>query len=237
MINMHSILKKLKGGLIVSCQALEHEPLYGSDIMARMAIAAVEGGAVGIRANTPVDIKAIKKAVSVPVIGLYKVDYDNSEIYITPTVKEVEAVVDAGADIVAIDLTSRRRPDGMDNVQLIAETKAKFPEVLLMADVSTAEEAKSAAAAGVNLISTTMVGYTQYTTDVKNFDPDILKDIVSSVTIPVVAEGRIYSPEQAAKCLELGAFSVVVGSAITRPHEITRRFTNEMAREKEVGTQ
>lgn len=233
---MHSILEKLKGGLIVSCQALETEPLHGSEIMARMAIAAVEGGAVGIRANTPMDIKAIKNAVSVPVVGLYKVDYDNSEIYITPTIKEAEAVIAAGADIVAIDLTARPRPDGKDRNELIADVKAKYPEVLLMADVSTVEEAKAAADAGVDLISTTMVGYTPYTSDVKKFDPDILFEMISSIPIPVVAEGRIHYPEQAAKCLELGAFSVVVGSAITRPQEITRRFTDAMFKGKGVET-
>jgi N-acylglucosamine-6-phosphate 2-epimerase len=233
---MQSILEKLKGGLIVSCQALKDEPLYGSEIMAKMAIAAIEGGAAGIRANTPDDIRAIKKVVSVPIIGLFKVDFDNSEIYITPTMKEVEAVIDAGADIVAIDLTARNRPDGMDNGQFIAAIKNRYPEVLLMADISTVEEAKAASLSGADLISTTMVGYTPYTSEVKCFNPEILKQIVSSVNIPVVAEGRIYYPEQAAQCIELGAFSVVVGSAITRPQEITKRFTNEIFREKGVET-
>ena len=125
-----NVFDKIKGGLIVSCQALETEPLYSSKIMARMAFAAKEGGAVGIRANTPEDIIAIKKEVDLPVIGLYKVDYDNSEIYITPTMKEIDAIMTAAPDIIALDATNRKRPDGSTIETFFPEVRKKYPDML-----------------------------------------------------------------------------------------------------------
>lgn len=232
---MAEFIHQLEKKLIVSCQALKNEPLYSSEIMARMAIAAVEGGAAGIRANTPQDIKAIKKSVKVPVVGLYKQDYENSEIYITPTIKEAEAIIEAGADIIAIDFTERARPDGKTANEFLAELKRNFPNIPIMADISTVQEAVKAAAVGVDLISTTLVGYTPYTSHIKSFQPDILINLIKEVDIPIVAEGRIQTPEQAAHCLELGAYSVVVGSAITRPQEITKRFLIEMSKLKGVN--
>ncbi|WP_210367557.1 N-acetylmannosamine-6-phosphate 2-epimerase [Bacillus sp. REN3] len=227
---MAQILDQLQGKLIVSCQALENEPLYGAEIMAKMAVAAVEGGAAGIRANTPQDIQAIKKSVRVPVIGLYKRDYENSDIYITPTIREVEAIAEAGADIIAVDLTERERPDGRTANQLLAEIKRKFPKIPIMADISTAKEAVNVSIGGADLISTTLVGYTSYTSHIHSFQPSILSEIIEKVDSPIVAEGRIETPQQAALCLELGAFSVVVGSAITRPQVIARRFSIEMSK-------
>ncbi|MBT2758048.1 N-acetylmannosamine-6-phosphate 2-epimerase [Mesobacillus foraminis] len=221
---MTDLLSRLKGKLIVSCQALENEPLYGSCIMAKMATAAVAGGAAAIRANTPEDIREIKKAVGVTVIGLYKRDYEDSEIYITPTLREVEQIVLAGADIVAADLTLRRRPYNHTSDQFIKDYKRNFPQVPLMADIATVAESINAVELGADLISTTLVGYTEETKHVKEFNPLILKEIVEKTTRPVIAEGRIYTPEEAELALEMGAYAVVVGSAITRPLVMTERF-------------
>lgn len=135
-----NVFDKIKGGLIVSCQALETEPLYSSKIMARMAFAAKEGGAVGIRANTPEDIIAIKKEVDLPVIGLYKVDYDNSEIYITPTMKEIDAIMTAAPDIIALDATNRKRPDGSTIETFFPEVRKKYPDMIFMADCASYED-------------------------------------------------------------------------------------------------
>ncbi|WP_121614122.1 N-acetylmannosamine-6-phosphate 2-epimerase [Mesobacillus foraminis] len=228
---MGDVLSRLKGKLIVSCQALENEPLYGSGTMAKMAIAAVAGGAVAIRANTPEDIREIKKAVDVPVIGLYKRDYEDSQVYITPTLREAEQIVLAGADIVAADLTHRRRPYNHTSDQFIKEYKRNFPQVPLMADIATVAESINAAELGADLISTTLVGYTQETKHVKEFNPQILKEIVEKTARPVIAEGRIYTPEEAELALEMGAYAIVVGSAITRPLVITERFVAKIQKQ------
>lgn len=225
---MNPILKNLEGGLIVSCQALEDEPLYGSTIMGKMASAAREGGAVGIRANTPADIKAIKQAIDLPVIGLYKKNYQDSEIYITPTLKEVAEVVEAGADIVAFDATNRIRPGGQLLADFVKEIKEKFPSVLLMADISTIEEGLDAVDLGCELISTTLAGYTPYTEHITAFDKALLNALVEKTECPIIAEGRVNTPELAAECIRAGAFAVVVGSAITRPQEITKQFAKEI---------
>ncbi|MFO7173754.1 MAG: N-acetylmannosamine-6-phosphate 2-epimerase, partial [Bacillota bacterium] len=160
-LNRQEILERLRGGLIVSCQALEGEPLHGPGFMAAMARAAEMGGAVGIRANSPEDIRAIKAVCSLPLIGLYKRTYPNSDIYITPTMREVRAVVEAGAELVAIDATQRPRPDGLTLEELVRQIRAES-EVLIVGDVSTYEEGVAAARAGVDIVSTTLSGYTPY---------------------------------------------------------------------------
>lgn len=226
-----NLLQSFKHGLIVSCQALEDEPLYSDDTMARMALAAKEGGAVGIRANTVRDIESIKRKVSLPLIGLWKQDYEDSEVYITPTIREVDAVIRAGADIVAIDATNRYRPYGEsldETVNYIRRNSA----CLIMADVSTLEEGIHAEQLGIDLVSTTLSGYTDYSRLNKTPDFQLIVELVSRISIPVIAEGRINSPEQASFCLELGAYAVVVGGAITRPQSITRRFVNELQKYK-----
>ncbi|CEG28589.1 N-acetylmannosamine-6-phosphate 2-epimerase [Bacillus sp. B-jedd] len=227
---MNPLLQNLEGGLIVSCQALEDEPLYGSAIMGKMAIAAREGGAVGIRANTPADIKAIKQAIDLPVIGLYKKNYQDSEIYITPTIKEVAEVVEAGADIVAFDATDRVRPGGQLLDDFVEEIRIRFPSVLLMADISTTEEGLHAVGLGCDLISTTLAGYTPYTEHITTFDKTLLTVLVEKTGCPIIAEGRVNTPELAAECIREGAFAVVVGSAITRPQEITKQFAKEIGK-------
>ena len=221
---MIDFIDKVKGGLIVSCQALEDEPLFGDGIMAKMATAAMLGGAVGIRSNSVRDIVQIREAVNLPLIGLIKKQYGDCEVYITPTMKEVSDVVEAGADVVAIDCTNRERPDGRTLKELISEVKEKYPEVLIMADISSLDEGIYAEKLGVNIISTTLSGYTDYSPNLEGPDFQLISDLYKNVKLPIVAEGKISTPEEAKRCLELGATSVVVGGAITRPKQITERF-------------
>ncbi|MGD6876098.1 N-acetylmannosamine-6-phosphate 2-epimerase [Bacillus infantis] len=225
---MDSLLENLKGGLIVSCQALEHEPLYGSSMMGKMALAAAEGGAAAIRANTAPDIIEIKKMVELPVVGLVKRNYVDSEIYITPTLREVHEGVEAGADIIAFDATGRIRPEGQVLTDFIKEIRQCYPCHLLMADIATLEEGILAARLGVDLISTTLCGYTPYTAHIGTFCKHLLAELLQKTHVPIIAEGRISTPSLASECIKIGAHAVVVGSAITRPQEITRSFVREM---------
>lgn len=217
-------------GLIVSCQALPHEPLHSPFIMGRMARAAAEGGAIGIRANTPVDIEEIKKNVDLPIIGIIKKDYEDSPIYITPTMDEVDALVACGVDVIAMDATCQLRPGGMDLDTFFAKVREKYPEQLFMADCATVEEAVHADAIGFDYIGTTLVGYTPQSQNLKieANDFEIIRKILEQVKHPVIAEGNINTPEKARRVLELGCASVVVGSIITRPQLITKAFVEEI---------
>ncbi|WP_308635702.1 N-acetylmannosamine-6-phosphate 2-epimerase [Paenibacillus silvisoli] len=219
-----SLIEQLRNGCIVSCQALEHEPLFGSNIMSAMAVAAEMGGAAAIRANTPKDIAAIKARCSLPVIGLYKKHYPDSDVYITPTIKEVEELVAAGSDFIALDATVQPRPNGQDFRGLLQEIRAAYPDVMLVADVSTYEEGVLAMELGVDLISTTMSGYTPYSPQREEPDIGLVERLAVLNRVPVLAEGRIWTVDEMLRCFEAGAFAVVVGTAITRPQEITKRF-------------
>lgn len=221
------ILGRIRHGLIVSCQAFPGEPLHGPEIMARMALAASMGGAVGIRADSGADIERIKKTVGLPVIGIVKRAYPDSAVYITPTMQEVEEVVAAGAEIVAMDATKRRRPGNEELARFVDEIRKKH-EILLMADVSSLEEALTACRLGFDLISTTLAGYTDYSPETEGPDFDLIRSICSAVKIPVIAEGRIRTPEEARRCLACGAYAVVVGTAISRPQLITKRFVDRL---------
>jgi putative N-acetylmannosamine-6-phosphate epimerase len=227
-----AVLHHIRGGLVVSCQALEHEPLHSPSIMARMGIAAKEGGAVAIRANSGVDIRAIKEATGLPVIGLVKRFYPDCGVFITPTMEEVKEAVAAGAEIIAIDATNRPRPDGLTTEEHILAVKEAFPHVLVMADISTLEEGIHAAKYGADIVGSTLSGYTPYTRNLNKPDYTLLAQLVQRLSIPVIAEGNIRTPEEAVKCYELGVWSVVVGSAITRPQEITRWFVQRIERGK-----
>ena len=219
-------LEKVKGKLIVSCQALEDEPLHSSFIMGRMAYAALVGGASGIRANTISDIQEIKKNVDLPIIGIIKQQYGDNQVYITPTMKEIDALAAEGVDIIALDGTKRERPDGNTLENLMKEAKIKYPNQLFMADISSVEEAVEAARVGFDIVGTTLVGYTEYT---KGKDPlTELEKVIKAVTVPVIGEGNIDTPVKDKKALELGAYAVVVGGAITRPQQITKKFVTEM---------
>jgi N-acylglucosamine-6-phosphate 2-epimerase len=218
------MVTQLQGGFIVSCQALEDEPLFGSNIMASIALAAEQGGAAGIRANSAADIRAIKAKVKLPVIGLYKKHYPDSEVYITPTMEEVDQIVEAGAELVAIDATNRSRPGGLSLPEFIRAIRKRHPQCLIVADVSTYEEGIQAAALGADLVSTTLSGYTPYSPQQEEPDIELVRRLARHRTFPVLAEGRIWTPEQCVECFQAGAHAVVVGTAITRPREITRRF-------------
>ena len=227
----HELFNRLRGGLIVPCQALEGEPLHGSEIMARMAIAARIGGAVGIRANSPEDVAAIRSAVDLPIIGIYKVQEPGFEVYITPRLEHARAVLEAGANIVAVDATARPHPEAEDGAAYIRHLKAAL-SCPIMADVSTVEEGLAAAEAGADLVATTMSGYTSYSVRSEAPDLELIEALAARLSIPVIAEGRIRSPEQAVAALEAGAFAVVVGGAITRPQEITRWFVQAIRRRR-----
>lgn len=223
------ILKKIKGGLIVSCQALETEPLHDSYIMSKMAWAAYLGGAVGIRANTVSDITAIKEKVDLPVIGIIKQIYDDSEVYITPTVKEVDALAKIGCEIIAVDATDRPRPGGVTLEKFFTEVRSKYPNQLFMADTSCYEEGKRAEELGFDLIGTTMAGYTPYTKGVSLPDFRLMERYVTELNTPVIAEGGIWMPDELKKTIDIGVHSAVIGTAITRPMDITKRFVNAIS--------
>lgn len=218
------ILNKIKGGLIVSCQALENEPLHSSYIMSKMAYAAYLGGAVGIRANSIADITEIKKVVDLPIIGIIKKIYNEDEVYITPTIKEVGELVSCGVDIIAMDCTFGKRPNNETLEDFIKKVKKRYPKQLLMADCSTYEEGMHAASLNIDLIGTTMSGYTEYTKGVSLPNISMMRALVKYCQKPVIAEGGIWNPDQLKEAMDAGVWSAVVGSAITRPMEITKRF-------------
>lgn len=224
------MLEQIKGKLVVSCQALENEPLHSPFIMGRMALAAAQGGAAGIRANSVADIAAIKQQVTLPVIGIIKRDYPGSEVFITATMREVTELMRAAPEMIALDATARARPDGETLEQLVRRIRRDFPEVLLMADISDVDEAVAADALGFDCVGTTLYGYTAPTRGHRLPENDfaLLKDVLAAVAVPVIAEGNVDTPERAARCLSLGAHAVVVGGAITRPQQITRRFTDTL---------
>ena len=220
---------KLPNDLIVSCQALEDEPLHSSFIMSKLALAAQEGGAKGIRANSYEDITAIKKEVSLPVIGIVKRDYDNSEVFITATTKEVDELLESGCEVIALDATLRKRPKESLK-EIVGYVRDKAPEVELMADCSTIEDCLHADELGFDYIGTTLHGYTKETEGHKLFNDDFafLKEVIAKVSKPVIAEGNIMTPDMLAKAFELGSYAVVVGGAITRPQQITARFAEKV---------
>lgn len=228
-IRTMAFAEQVKGSLIVSCQALSHEPLFGAEIMAKMALAAALGGAKAIRANTPVDIAAIRSTVDLPIIGLWKVDFPGYPVYITPTLEQAKAVAEAGADIIAIDATDRLRPQPgslADFIRAIHEETGK----LVLADIATYAEGLAAEAAGADMISTTMSGYTDNSPKREGPDLDLVRLLATTLQAPLFAEGRYRTPEQVRQALNLGATAVIVGGAITRPLEITKWFLAEMGK-------
>ncbi|PAD35485.1 MULTISPECIES: N-acetylmannosamine-6-phosphate 2-epimerase [Terribacillus] len=222
------MLNEVKHNLIVSCQALPEEPLHSSFIMSKMALAAKQGGAKGIRANSKEDIIEIKKEVSLPVVGIIKRDYKDSSVYITPTYQEIDELLESGCEMIAMDATERRRPEGIELGELVRYVREKDSSVQLMADIATLEDAIQADQLGFDCVSTTLYGYTEETKNNKLYDNDFefLKRVLDNVSIPVIAEGNVITPEMAKRCLQLGAYSVVVGGAITRPQQITERFVD-----------
>ena len=225
MKNKHvEILTKIENELVVSCQALADEPLHSPFIMGRMAVAAQDGGAKGIRANGVEDIKEIKEVVDLPIIGIIKQTYGNSDVFITPTLKEINLLYNEGVDIIALDATDRVRPNGETIREHFPKVREKYPDQLFMADCSTYEEAVEAAELGFDCVGTTLRGYTDNTKDTKLPDMEMIQKLVQDISVPIIAEGGIWTPEQLKHVFELGVHSAVVGTAITRPREITERF-------------
>lgn len=216
--------------LIVSCQALPEEPLHSSFIMGRMAMAAKEGGAGGIRANSVEDIEEIQKNVDLPIIGIIKRDYPDSAVRITPTIREVDELMQIKPDVIATDATCRIRPDGKKLEEFYAEVREKYPQQPLMADCSTMEEMLYADELGFDFIGTTLVGYTEESKGchIENNDFELIRKLIKQVKHPVIGEGNIDTPQKLKRVIEIGVYSVVVGSAITRPQLITKSFTDAL---------
>ncbi len=215
----------IEGRLIVSCQALPDEPLHSSHIMSRMAYAAMLGGAAGIRANSVEDITEIRKAVNLPIIGLIKRVFDNSPVYITPTMEDVDALAAIGVEVIAIDATARPRPTGTTISEDFPLIRQKYPDQLFMADCSTVEDALRAVELGFDCVGTTLCGYTDETKHIKIPSFELLAELGTKIHIPVIAEGGIWSPAELKKAISIpGIHAAVVGSAITRPMEITRKY-------------
>jgi N-acylglucosamine-6-phosphate 2-epimerase len=227
---MKECAEQLKGRLVVSCQALPDEPLHSSFIMGRMALAAKQGGAAGIRANTKQDILEIRSQTSLPIIGIVKRDYDGSGVYITPTMKEIDELMEVKPEIIAMDATGGLRPGNLTLDEFFRQAKEKYPDQLWMADCSTVEEAVHADGLGFDFIGTTMVGYTDQSRGdkIEANDFEIIREILAKVEHRVIAEGNIDTPAKAKRVIELGSFCVVVGSVITRPQLITKAFAESL---------
>lgn len=225
---MNDILRQLQGGLIVSCQAYPGEPMLDPRTMAQIARAAVAGGAVGIRGKGLDDLRQMTAVLDVPVIGLVKVGGEG--VYITPTLDDCLAVAQTGAHIVALDGTRRPRPDGRTLTQTVAGLRRAYPDVLVMADCGSLGDAEEAVAAGVDVLGTTLAGYTGERPRTEGPDWEVVDQIVGLDARPVFVEGRVHSPEQAGEAMRRGAHAVVVGTAITHPTTLTRWFADAVAR-------
>jgi len=221
-------LEKIKGGLIVSCQARVGWPMYGPNIMQAFACAAAQGGAVGIRATGADNISAIKEKVDLPVIGINKQFSDDYEVYITPTLDSALEVLETGIEIIALDATPRVRPGGETVEGIVAGIRRAYPDVLVMGEISTFDEAVDALGIGFDIVSTTLSGYTKASADVHECNVDLVRRIVAETDTPVIAEGKVACPEDAVRLMEAGAHAVVVGTSITRPEIITERYVDAL---------
>lgn len=222
------VFAQIKGGLIVSCQALPEEPLHSSYIMSRMAYSAMLGGACAIRANSVADITEIKKLVPLPVIGIIKTVYDDSPVYITSTPQDVRALAACGVDIIAMDATDRPHHGGKTLEDIFPALRQEFGDMIFMADCSCFEDGIRAQKLGFDCVGTTLSGYTQATqgTALPNFP--LMERFARELDIPVIAEGGIWSPAELKQAFQCGVHAAVVGTAITRPREITRRFADAL---------
>lgn len=211
--------------LIVSCQARDGEPFRNPDSQARFAISAVNGGAAGIRAEGPADVRAIRAVVSVPIIGIRKIKQDDGRMLITPTFESARELFSAGADMIAMDVTARGRRLGA--IERLGRIRREL-HIPVLADIATIEDAMAAADVGADAVLSTMRGYTDETAHIRSFDPEFIRELVRHSPVPVIAEGMIETPEQAREALDAGAYAVIVGSAITRPVTIARRFASAL---------
>lgn len=226
---LHPLLEQIRGGIIVSCQAPEGNPLRSPEIMARMAMAAEQGGAVATRVEGPADIAAVQEATSIPCLGIFKVDYEGYDVRITPTLRDTEMIIETGVKMIALDATNRPRPHGEQLVDSVAAIHAAG--ALAFGDCATREDLEGAIAAGCDAIGTTLSGYTaESMTDSPEPDLDLVAWFVTHSPVPVYAEGRYWNPQHVAAALELGAHCVCVGTAITNPMKTTNYFINEARR-------
>lgn len=219
---VNEVIGALAGKLVVSCQAYPGEPMLDARTMTQVAQAAVAGGAAGIRGKGLDDLRAMRAVLQVPLIGLVKVG--DQGVYITPTLADCLAVAATGVDVVALDGTRRPRPDGLCLARTIAGLRAEYPNVLVMADCGSPEDARAAQDAGADLLGTTLAGYTGERPKTAAPDWEMIDQVVALAYRPVVAEGRIYTPTDAAAAIGRGAHCVVVGAAITHPATITSWF-------------
>ena len=226
---MHPVFERLRGGLVVSCQAEGDDPFNAPCHAARFAKVAEMGGAAGIRARDAENVAAIRKAVALPIIGITKSQYSDGCVLITPDLTGVEEVLQAGADVVAADGTDRIRPNGVRGPEFIRQFKRSFPAPLL-ADIATFDEAIAALDAGADAVATTLSGYTPATAHRSLQEPDweLLSALVTAARAPVIVEGHVWTPDQARRAIEMGAFAVVVGTAITRPRVVVQVFVDRM---------
>jgi N-acylglucosamine-6-phosphate 2-epimerase len=223
---IQNLKSQIKGGLIVSCQAPAHSPLAKPEIIAALAATAEQNGAVAVRIDSPRHVRAVKQAVKVPIFGIYKIVRDSSEVYITPTFAAAAEIAGAGADIIAIDATLRRRPDGENLFEIIVRIKNEL-NLPVMADVSTLEEGlKAAEAGGVDFVSTTLSGYTSETKHITNPDFDLVEKLARKLDVPVICEGRLRCPEDVRRAFDCGALAVVIGGAITGVDQLVQQFVS-----------
>lgn len=224
MSTLHPVLEQVRGCLVVSCQAYPGEAMRDPRTMEQVAVAVVTGGAAAVRAQGLDDIRAIAARVHVPVVGLWK-DGDDP-VFITPTLEHAVAVAEAGAHVVAIDGTRRPRPDGLTLAQTVAGLHERVPGILVMADCGSLDDALAAQAAGVDVLGTTLAGYSGERPKTHGPDLDLLDEMVAQCALPVMVEGRVHTPAQAAEAIARGAFAVCVGTAITHPTTITTWFSD-----------
>lgn len=235
---LSSLLDQIRNGLIVSCHADSAPMLDPHDLLHMYAAAAEEGGARAVRVEGVAAVAALRARTTLPIIGFVKGAYADGSDLITPTLEDVEGLFAAGADVVAIDATKRKRPSGADGFTFFDEARRRFARPL-WADCSLFREGVRAAEAGADIVATTLSGYTPATAETDHGEPDVamIRELALSLVIPVVAEGRIWSPQSAVRALEAGAHAVVVGSAITRPSVITRMFTEALGAAQSHHTQ
>ncbi|GAB3624200.1 N-acetylmannosamine-6-phosphate 2-epimerase [Mariniluteicoccus endophyticus] len=219
-----SVLDAVRGGLVVSVQAYPGEPMRHPETMARIAQACVDGGAVAIRAQGIDDLRAIRAVVDVPLVGLWK-DGDEG-VYITPTLDHARAVADTGCEVVAVDATRRPRPDGRRFADTVAGLRESHPNVLVMADCGSVDDARAAQAAGADILGTTLAGYTGERPKTEGPDLELLAEMLAFAERPVVVEGRLHTPDDARRAIAAGAYAVCVGTAITHPTTLTRWFAD-----------